>query len=238
MGISGGGLGASLLIGALAVLMFGASLIAHEYAHALMARRRGIGVRKVQMWALGGLAELESEPRRWNDEFAVSVVGPLMSLAIGAVSVGAAVGLGFAGADVLATLLAWAAVVNIGLGVFNLLPGFPLDGGRVLHSLIWWRTGKRHRATAITAGSGRVIGAGLIAFGVWSFVNGNGGLLTAFVGWFILSGTTGPAPGAGGTAPRRHPGRRRRSPPTSGGARRPHGRRLRALLAPCQPHDI
>ncbi len=187
VGISGGGLGASLLIGALAVLMFGASLIAHEYAHALMARRRGIGVRKVQMWALGGLAELESEPRRWNDEFAVSVVGPLMSLAIGAVSVGAAVGLGFAGADVLATLLAWAAVVNIGLGVFNLLPGFPLDGGRVLHSLIWWRTGKRHRATAITAGSGRVIGAGLIAFGVWSFVNGNGGLLTAFVGWFILS---------------------------------------------------
>lgn len=187
VGISGGGLGASLLIGGLAVLMFGASLVAHEYAHALVARRRGIGVRRVQMWALGGMAELESEPRRWQDELAVSVVGPLMSLAIGVVAVGAALGLGLGGFDVPASLSAWTAVVNIGLGVFNLLPGFPLDGGRVLHSLIWWRTGRRHRATTITAGTGRVIGYGLIAFGAWSFVTGNGGLLTAFVGWFIVS---------------------------------------------------
>lgn len=187
VGITGGGLGASLLIGGLAVLMFGVSLVAHEYAHALMARRRGIGVRKVQMWALGGLAELESEPRRWNDEFAVSLVGPLMSLAIGAAAVATALGLSFAGFDVPAGLFAWTAVLNIGLGVFNLLPGFPLDGGRVLHSLIWWRTGERHRATSVTAGTGRIIGYGLIAFGAWSFLSGGGGLLTAFVGWFILS---------------------------------------------------
>jgi len=186
VGISGGA-AASFLVGALAVLLFGASLVAHEYAHALMARRRGIGVRRVQMWALGGMAELETEPRRWNDELAVSIVGPLMSLAIGATAVGAALGLSFAGTSVAASLFAWTAVVNIGLAAFNLLPGYPLDGGRVLHSLVWWRTGRRHRATSITAVSGKVIGAGLIAFGAWSFLSGNGGLLTAFVGWFILS---------------------------------------------------
>jgi len=154
-----------------------------------MARRRGIGVRRVSMWALGGLAELETEPRRPQDEFAVSIVGPLSSLAIGAVSLAAAVGLGLAsgGVNVAAQLFAWLAFLNIVLGVFNLLPGFPLDGGRVLHSLIWWRTGKRHRATAVTAGSGRVIGGLLIAFGVWSFLSGGSGLLTAFIGWFIMS---------------------------------------------------
>lgn len=187
VGITDAGLGAVLAIGSLAALLFGVSLLVHEYAHAIVARRRGIPVRRVSVWALGGLAELETEPRRWQDELAVSIVGPLASIALGVVALGGAIGFGVWDATVASRLFAWVAVLNIGLGVFNLLPGFPLDGGRVLHALMWWRSGDRHRATAFTAGSGRVIGGLLIALGVWSVATGTGGLLTALIGWFIMS---------------------------------------------------
>lgn len=182
-----GSLTSVLLIGGLAAFLFGSSLIVHEYSHALMARRRGIGVRRVSMWALGGVAELEVEPRRWQDELAVSVVGPLASLAIGVVTLGAALGVAAAGFGVPARLFAWLAIVNVGLGIFNLLPGFPLDGGRVLHSLIWWRTGNRHRSTVIAANSGRVVGGLVIALGVVTMFLGGSGFLTALIGWFIMS---------------------------------------------------
>src|SRR5690606_20800741 len=161
----------AVLVGALAAVFFGASLLAHEYAHALVARRRGIGVRRVSLWALGGMAELETEPRRWQDELAVSVVGPLTRLAVGGLALGAGIALDLGGATVPGRLLLWLAVLNIVLGLFNLLPGYPLDGGRVLHALSWWRSGNRNKATVVTAGAGRFIGALLIAGGVWMFFN-------------------------------------------------------------------
>lgn len=182
--VTGGG---AVVIGGLAIALFAFSLLAHEYAHALVARRRGVGVRRVQMWALGGMAELESEPRRWSDEFLIAVVGPIVSLTIGAVAGVAAFFASATSFAVPAELLAWMAVVNLALGIFNLLPGYPLDGGRVLHSLIWWQTGRRHRATTVTATTGQIIGAGLIALGVVSFFAGGSGLITAFVGWFIIT---------------------------------------------------
>lgn len=190
VGVTGSNTGGVLLIGALAALFFGVSLLAHEYAHALVARRRGIGVRRVSLWALGGMAELETEPRRWQDELAVSIVGPLTSIAVGVMSLGAALALDLGGVAVPARLFLWLAVINIGLGIFNLLPGYPLDGGRVLHALAWWRNGNRNRATVVTANAGRVIGMLLVAGGVWMFFNGAGGLLTALIGWFVLSSAT------------------------------------------------
>ena len=186
VGISDAALGAKVLVGGLAALLFAMSLIIHEYAHALVARRNGIGVRRVSLWALGGLAELEQEPRRWTHEFAVSIAGPLASLALGAFGLVSALALSVMDAAVPMRLFVWLGVINIVLGLFNLLPGLPLDGGRVLHSLIWWRTKNRHRATVITAGTGRIIGFILIGFGAVSVVTGGSGFFTALIGYFIV----------------------------------------------------
>ncbi|MEV7613391.1 site-2 protease family protein [Streptomyces sp. NPDC089799] len=172
------------LAGALLLL---ASLLAHEAAHAVTARRKGIPVQGITLWALGGVTEM-GRPRAAGAAFLVAVSGPLTSLVVGAVAFGAGVGLGTVhGWAVPAAVLLWLGWINAVLGVFNLLPAAPLDGGRVVQALLWWRTGDRDRAERAAARSGQVMGAAMVAVGWISLLRGYpGGLWLSFIGLFVM----------------------------------------------------
>lgn len=169
-----------------AVLFF-LSVLVHEFAHALVARRRGVPVEGITLFLFGGVTQTKLESRRASDEFAISIVGPLTSLGLAAVFWGlSAIGDGVLHESVASELgyLGW---INLALGVFNLLPGFPLDGGRVLRSVVWGVTGSLERATKVAATGGRVVGWLLVAVGLLQLATGNlvGGLWIAFIGWFL-----------------------------------------------------
>lgn len=172
------------LAGALLVL---GSLLAHEAAHAIIARRMSIPVQNITLWALGGMTEM-GRPRAAGAAFLVAVSGPLTSLVVGAAVFGAGLGLdALSGWTVPAAVLVWVGWVNLMLGVFNLIPAAPLDGGRVVQAVMWWRTGDRDRAERAAARSGQVFGILLIAVG-WILVlrSGLGGLWPMVIGFFIL----------------------------------------------------
>ncbi|MCX4409995.1 site-2 protease family protein [Streptomyces sp. NBC_01764] len=172
------------LIGALLLLL---SLLAHESAHAVTARRKGIPVHDVTLWALGGMTKMGRPPAP-GVAFGVAVIGPLTSLIIGGAALGAGIGLDTGlGWKVPAAVLVWLGWTNLLLGVFNLLPAAPLDGGRVVQAAVWWRTGDQERAERAAGRSGQVLGTLLIALGLISLLRGAaGGLWLAFVGFFIL----------------------------------------------------
>lgn len=163
-----------------------ASLLLHETAHAATARRRKISVQDVTLWALGGMTRM-GRPQTAAAAFAVAVSGPLASLAIGGVALGVGIGLNaLLGWAVPAAVLVWLGWANLFLGVFNLLPAAPLDGGRVLQALLWWRTGDRQRADRAASRSGQVVGVLLAAVGWISFLRGApGGLWLVLVGFLI-----------------------------------------------------
>ncbi|MFF9016557.1 site-2 protease family protein [Streptomyces sp. NPDC014870] len=172
------------LVGSL--LLIG-SLLAHEAAHAIIARRKDIPVEDVTLWALGGVTQM-GRPRTAGVAFLVAVGGPLTSLVVGGAAFGVGVGVNeWFSWEVPAAVLVWLAWVNFLLGVFNLLPAAPLDGGRVVQSVIWWRTGDRDRAERVAARSGQVLGFLLIAGG-WVYVlrGALGGLWLMAVGFFVL----------------------------------------------------
>lgn len=145
---------------------FFACLALHEVAHAVVARRFGVRVRGITLFLLGGVAEIEGELPSPGSEFAVAFAGPATSVCIAsALGLGAgwADRIGWTGAEgVLFTL----AVVNLGVAVFNMVPGLPLDGGRILRAAIWRRTGSFVRATRVAAVGGRVVAASLVAIGI------------------------------------------------------------------------
>jgi Zn-dependent protease/CBS domain-containing protein len=186
----GHGTATYLLAGAVAAVLFMLSLLAHELAHALVARRAGLGVRSITLWLLGGVSELAAQPDRPGTEIRVAVVGPAVSLALAGAFAGAGMSAAAVAApEVVVAVLSWLATVNAMLGIFNLLPGTPLDGGRVLHGLIWQRTGSRERATRSAAGAGQFLGALLAGFGLLLVLEGwFDGLWLVLVGWF-LAGT-------------------------------------------------
>lgn len=178
-----------LLAGAVAAVALVLSLLVHELTHALVARHSGVGVRRITLWLLGGVSDLAEPPQRPAAEIRIAVVGPLASLALAGVFAAAVWGATRLGApELVEAVLVWLTTANIALGVFNLLPGAPLDGGRVLHGLLWWRTGDRERATRITSGAGQVLGALLAGLAVVLVVNGRwDGLWLALVGWFLTT---------------------------------------------------
>ncbi|MGX7758830.1 site-2 protease family protein [Streptomyces angustmyceticus] len=174
-----GVVGAALLMG---------SLVLHETAHARAALRRRIAVQDVTLWALGGTTRM-GRPQSASAAFAVAVSGPLTSLVIGGVALGAGFGLHrLSGWAVPAVVLAWLGWANLFLGVFNLLPAVPLDGGRVLQAALWWRTGDRDRADLAASRGGQIMGLLLVAAGWISVLRGApGGLWIVFIGLFVLS---------------------------------------------------
>ncbi|MEV0373805.1 site-2 protease family protein [Streptomyces sp. NPDC050636] len=174
-----GVVGAALLMG---------SLLLHEAAHAAAARRKKISVEDVTLWALGGMTRM-GRPKTAGAAFVVAVSGPLTSLVIGGAALGAGLGLlAVSGwAAVPAVVLVWLGWANLFLGVFNLLPAVPLDGGRVVQALLWWRTGDRDRADLAASRSGQVMGVLMVAVGWISVLRGApGGLWIVFVGLFIM----------------------------------------------------
>jgi len=172
-----------------AVVFYGC-LLAHELAHSVVARRNGVKVSEITLWLFGGVSKLAGEPRSAGVEALITVVGPLSSIAIAVVAFGLAFVVSAAGAPALVSdLLVWLAVLNLGLGIFNLIPAFPLDGGRLLSSFFWWRYGSRQRGVHAAVQIGRIFAFLMIAIGALELFRGDGfnGIWLAFIGWFLLS---------------------------------------------------
>lgn len=179
---------AYLLAALLAALAFLASLLAHELAHAVVAKRHGVEVEGITLWLLGGVARLHGEPRTPRADFLVAVVGPLTSVALGAVFWLLALAVGWATGSPLAVgTLVYLALLNVVLAVFNLIPAAPLDGGRILRAAIWAWRGDQYVATVWAARAGRLFGFTLIALGLVQAMTGLGGLWYILLGLFIVT---------------------------------------------------
>jgi Zn-dependent protease/predicted transcriptional regulator len=175
-------------VGAIATILFFVSVLVHELSHALVANRSGQVVRRITLFIFGGVAHLTREPRDARTEVVIAAVGPLTSLVLGGIFWGLAVWSAHVGAGALwIAMLEYLAFINAALGVFNLLPGFPLDGGRLLRGTLWWWWGDLRRATARAADWGSGIAFGLMALGTWHIFTGAliGGLWLVFIGMFL-----------------------------------------------------
>lgn len=201
-------LGMNIALGLAAALLFFLSILLHELAHSLVAKARGLPVRRITLFFFGGVSNIEREPPSPSTEFFMAIVGPLTSLLLGA----GFIWLGsqnipqlstamnnptqlLRGLDPLSTMLLWLGPINIILGLFNLIPGFPLDGGRVLRSIVWAIMKDFRRATRLATAVGQGFGwlmilAGLaMIFGATIPVLGSGtinGMWLAFIGWFLI----------------------------------------------------
>jgi Zn-dependent protease/predicted transcriptional regulator len=186
--IPGASFGLYLGLGFLASVLLFASVLLHELAHSLVARSRGLNVSSITLFIFGGVSNLEQEPRTAGDEFELSVVGPLTSLLIGGVcfAISRVVP---SNSHALLSLLDYLALTNVLLGAFNLIPGFPLDGGRVFRSIIWGITGNLRTATRVATGVGQFVAYLFIFWGIIQVFGGNlfGGIWTGFIGWFLLN---------------------------------------------------
>ena len=180
------------VVAILTALLFFAAIVLHELSHAAIAKARGLPVKSITLFALGGVAQIEKEASDPKTEFWMGIVGPITSALIGGICLALAVLIGW---DPTAlhqspqlAMLVWLGIINIALAVFNMVPGFPLDGGRVLRAIVWWITGNGERATRIAATTGQGIAFVFIIVGLFRFFNGAGfgGLWLTFIGWFLL----------------------------------------------------
>ena len=176
------------LTSASAALLLFISVLIHELAHSLVAKSRGLPVKSITLFLLGGVSNLENEPEKPGVEFAIAIVGPLTSVALAGLFWAADI-LGFAPAGPVKATALYMAEINVLLAAFNILPGFPLDGGRVLRALIWGMTSDLKKATNIAAVVGQVFGWLMIGLGVFWALAGNlmGGIWLVFIGWFLNS---------------------------------------------------
>ena len=163
-------------------------MLLHELAHSLVAKSRGIPVHSITLFILGGVSNLEEEPQKPAAEFAMAIVGPGTSLALALIFWGLTK-LPVNHTTPVAAIISYMAYINLYLGAFNLLPGFPLDGGRVLRSILWGSTGNLIKATDIAARVGQVFGWAFIGLGVYLMISVSlfNGLWIAFIGWFLNS---------------------------------------------------
>jgi Zn-dependent protease/CBS domain-containing protein len=173
--------------GAAGAIVFYACLLAHELSHALVARRSGMKVAGITLWLFGGVSQLEGDPKSAGAEALIAGVGPLTSFAVALIAL--ALALATSANALVSDLLSWLAFVNLALGLFNLVPAFPLDGGRLLSSLFWWRSGSRQRGVHNAVRIGRVFAFLMIALGALELFTGAvvDGIWIAFIGWFLLS---------------------------------------------------
>lgn len=171
---------------AITSVLFFTSVLVHELSHSIVARARGLEVSSITLFLFGGASSLGGEPRSAREEFWIAVVGPLTSFAIGGVFAVIWLLSRDGGSTVVAAITGYLAYINVAVGIFNLLPGFPLDGGRVLRSAVWGAKGNMLQATRVAANAGRVVAAILIGIGILTvFTGGLGGLWLAVIGWFL-----------------------------------------------------
>ncbi len=176
-------------LGGLATLGFFASVLLHEVAHSVVAKRYGVGIRGIRLWLFGGVAEMDREPPSARAEFFIAVAGPVMSVALGAALWGVETMLLDIGPQGLITVVGYLGTINLVLAGFNLLPAFPLDGGRVARAALWaWRDDLVW-ATRVTGQIGGWFGAGFIALGVLDAIGGDvmGGVWIGVLGLFLRS---------------------------------------------------
>jgi Zn-dependent protease/CBS domain-containing protein len=180
--------GIYLLLGLIAALLFLLSVLLHELAHSLVARARGLTVKSIVLYVFGGVSNIEQEPKSPGVEFQMAFVGPLTNILLGLLCY--LLLLPFRGNhSATAAVLSYLAVSNLLLGILNLVPGFPLDGGRVLRSIVWRVTGDANRATRVTTIVGTIIAYIFIFLGIWLFFASDtlDGIWLGFIGWFLLS---------------------------------------------------
>ncbi len=164
------------IAGLFGALLFFASILLHEFAHAVVAQLSGIRVPTITLFLFGGVSEMEKEPSKPATEFRIAIVGPLTSFALAALFWSLGQRFSSEVPTLAKAVVDYMAFINLALGIFNMLPGFPLDGGRVLRATIWWRTGSLRRATRIAADAGKTLAVGLMILG---------GLQILFAGAFI-----------------------------------------------------
>jgi len=174
-------------LGIITSVLFFASVVFHELSHSVVALRYRIPVKSITLFVFGGLASIQREPEQAKQEFNIAIAGPLSSLFLAACFF--LVAHYFRGEEMVAAAAKWLWEINLLLALFNLLPGFPLDGGRIFRGIVWAISGNFTKATRIASNSGRLLAYLMIFLGVWQALHGNwvGGLWTAFIGWFLLN---------------------------------------------------
>jgi len=174
-------------LGLASALLLFASILLHELGHAVVARRHGVEIEEIDLWLLGGVARMKGYPKAAADELRFALAGPAVTLAIAVLFGAIALVLPSSAPAGLRAVIEYQALVNAAILVFNLLPAFPLDGGRVARALIWGRIGDLSRATAVAASIGRGFGWGMIGLGVLGAAAGAlGGVWLAVVGFFVI----------------------------------------------------
>ncbi|HYN69065.1 MAG TPA: site-2 protease family protein [Candidatus Eisenbacteria bacterium] len=176
----------ALLLGAISAILLFVSVLIHELAHSLVARSRGVGAHSITLFIFGGVSTLSTDAPKASTEFVIAIVGPLTSFVLAGLAyvVAAAV------TEVrTAAVFSYVALINILLGAFNLIPGFPLDGGRVLRAIVWRATNSRRRGLEVAVALGQIVGYGFIIWGVLRVFSADvlGGIWIAAIGWFLQS---------------------------------------------------
>jgi Zn-dependent protease len=185
----------TLIVAAVAALLFFASVLAHELAHAVVARRFKMPVSSITLFLLGGVANLAKEPPSARAEFLMAIAGPATSLVIGGAGIGISMVAGdistsFSAFDPIGVVAFFLGSINVSLAVFNMIPGFPLDGGRVLRSIVWGALKDRPRATRVAARGGQLVAGGLVLVGVYRAISGNdtfGAVWMAMIAYFLYN---------------------------------------------------
>ncbi len=174
-------------VGIVTSLLFFASVLFHELAHSVMAQYYKIQVVSITLFIFGGVARIGREPSKAIQEFNIAVAGPLASFFLYGVFYGLTHI--FPYSEMLGALAAWLAFINVRLASFNLIPGFPLDGGRIFRAIVWGSTKNYVRATRIAGTSGKLVAYGIILYGAWHAMRGewSAGLWLVFIGWFLLN---------------------------------------------------
>jgi Zn-dependent protease/CBS domain-containing protein len=181
----------SLVLGLLAAVGLFVGVVLHEFGHSLVAMRYGYPIGSITLWIFGGIAQMDEMPEEWKEELVIAIAGPVVSVALGVISYGAFVIVPVDGSLAVASvkfLLGYLAVMNVGLAIFNMLPGFPMDGGRVLRALLA-RTRPYAQATQRAAEVGKVFAILLGLFGLF----GGGGLFLVAIAFFIYIGASSEA---------------------------------------------
>ena len=179
------------IVGIITSILFFSSVLIHELAHSMVALRQGVPVHSITLFIFGGAAQIAQEPKQAKDEFMMAFAGPAASLILSGIFWGLWLILHNTN-EALVTILSWLGSVNLMLAIFNFIPGFPLDGGRVLRAIIWGITHDFKRATQIASAIGRGIAFLFIFVGIWMIFSGNwvNGLWIAFIGWFLENAAT------------------------------------------------